>query len=112
VIQVWSAVYYYEIILSFGAMALFASPVKGILAKRVKALSRPGLQRIKSDGPDVMLGIPGDPEKELQEISAEIQAEIERRKAAGQSVPDVKALVEEKLKELRNTGSRESKKEL
>jgi lysophospholipid acyltransferase len=110
VFQVWSSVYYYEIILSLGSMAFFASPAKAFLSKRVKALSRPGVQRIKSDGPDVMLGVPGDPEKEITDISTEIKAEIERRKTQGLSVPDVKTLVNEKLRQAREAA--ETKKEL
>jgi lysophospholipid acyltransferase len=108
VLQVWSSVYYFEIILSIGGMALFASPVKGILAKKVKAMQpRPGMERVKSEGgPDVMLGVPADPEKELQDISAEIKAEIDRRKSQGLPVPDVRVLVNQKLDQL------ERKKEL
>jgi lysophospholipid acyltransferase len=98
--QVWRQVYYYEIFTSFGAMAFFYSPAKAILAKKIKAMARPGVRRVKSDQPDVMLGVPGDPEKELQDITAEIKAEIERRKKEGLSIPDVRALVNEKLAEM------------
>jgi lysophospholipid acyltransferase len=110
--QVWGNVYYYELILAFGAMAVFASPVKGMLAKRVKAMSRPGVQRIKSEGPDVMLGVPGDPEQEIQDIASEIRAEIERRKGEGLPVPDVKVLVNEKLAQMKQAQESQQKKEL
>ena len=98
--KVWGQVYYYEIVLSIGALALFASPVKGMLAKKIKAMQRPGVQRIKSDGPDVMLGVPADPEKEIHDITEEIKAEIERRRKEGLAVPDVRTLVNEQLDKL------------
>jgi lysophospholipid acyltransferase len=111
--QVWRQVYYYEIILSLGAMAVFASPVKAMLAKRVKALARPGIQRVKSDAPpDVMLGVPPDPEMEIQNIAAEIRAEIEKRKEEGRPLPDVKTLVNEKLAQIQQMQEAQQKKEL
>jgi hypothetical protein len=53
---------------------------------------------MKSEGGDaVMLGVPMDAETELNQLVEEVKAEIERRKAQGLNVPDVRALVKEKL---------------
>jgi lysophospholipid acyltransferase len=96
---VWSRVYFFGIIGAAAAMGLFASPAKPWLAARVKARTeRPGITRMKSDGGDaVMLGVPVDAERELNELVEEVRAEIEKRRAQGKVVPDVRALVKEKL---------------
>lgn len=82
-------------------MAFFSSPAKGFLIKRLNArMERPELHRTKSENGgehDVMLGLPIDAEAELQEIVAEVRAEIEKRKREGMQVPDVRALVREKV---------------
>ena len=80
-------------------MGLFASPAKPWLASHVKARTeRPGVVRMKSEGGDaVMLGVPMDAETELNQLVEEVKAEIERRKAQGLNVPDVRALIKEKL---------------
>jgi lysophospholipid acyltransferase len=98
-LAVWSRVYFFGIIGVAGAFGFFASPAKPWLASRVKArMERPGIVRMKSDtGDGVMLGVPVDVEKELNELVAEVKAEIDRRKAMGMTVPDVRALVKEKL---------------
>jgi hypothetical protein len=94
-------------------MGFFASPAKPWLSARVKArIERPGMARLKSDtGDHVMLGVPVDAEKELNEIVSEVKAEIERRKSQGINVPDVRALVREKLGS-RSAERRSEKKEL
>jgi lysophospholipid acyltransferase len=96
---VWSRLYFFGIVGAAAAMGFLASPAKPWLAARVKARTeRPGMERMKSDtGDQVMLGVPVDAEKELNEIVTEVKAEIERRKAQGINVPDVRALVREKL---------------
>lgn len=53
---------------------------------------------MKSDAGDgVMLGVPVDAEKELNELVDEVKAEIERRKKAGLTIPDIRTLIKEKL---------------
>jgi lysophospholipid acyltransferase len=97
----WSRVYFYAILGTVVSMAFFASPAKGYLLQRLRArMERPELLRTKSEGGgehDVMLGLPVDAEAELQEIVAEVRAEIEKRKKEGIQVPDVRALVREKV---------------
>lgn len=45
------------------------------------------------------LGMPDDPEKEVDEIVREVKAEIERRRAEGLKMPDVRELIRQKLEE-------------
>jgi lysophospholipid acyltransferase len=98
--EAWSRVYFYAIFGTAASMVFFASPAKGYLLKRLRArMERPELLRTKSEGGehDVMLGLPMDAESELQEIIAEVRAEIEKRKREGMQIPDVRALVREKV---------------
>src|ERR1700753_1954261 len=105
--EVWRRLYFYDIFGVDVCMAFFASPAKGILVQRLKArMERPELARAKSDsGNDqVMFGVPVDAEAELQEIVAEVRAEIEKRSKEGMPLPDVRALVRETLAQLGEMG--------
>lgn len=98
-LAVWSRVYYYGIVGTAVGMAFFASPASRMLSQRLTArMERPELARAKSDsGDQVMLGVPVDAEAELQEIVTEVRSELERARRDGVQVPDVRALVREKL---------------
>ncbi|KAF2666381.1 MBOAT family protein [Microthyrium microscopicum] len=119
-LEVWGRVYYYAIIGTLAGMAVFASPVRGILSSKSKArMERPGIARTRSDASgahDVMFGVPVDAEAELQELVDEVRSEIERRKALGLQVPNVKALVQERLAKMGSEVSKavesEAKKEV
>ena len=55
------------------------------------------------------LGMPDDPERAVDEIVQEVKAEIERRRAEGIQLPDVRELIRQKLEEGREglTGEKE-----
>lgn len=68
---------------------------------------RPGLSRNPStegSGRVPLMGLPDDPELEIDEAIAEVKAEIAKRKQSGQGPPgpqEVRQWVEEKVKELK-----------
>jgi hypothetical protein len=100
---VWARVYFYAIVVTLAGMALFASPARAFLSGRIKArMERPEMVRSRSEGgsDQVMFGVPIDAEAELQELVTEVRGEIERRRALGLQVPDVRALVKEKLAQM------------
>jgi lysophospholipid acyltransferase len=100
---VWRRVYFYLLFGVAAAFAFFQSPAKPFLIKQLKARSsRPDLHRVKSDASEgeVLFGVPVDAEKELQEIVAEVRQELERRKREGLELPDIRALVKEKVDSL------------
>ncbi|TLS29319.1 hypothetical protein PpBr36_00530 [Pyricularia pennisetigena] len=90
-ILVWSRVYYYAIVGTAAGMAFFASPGKKILRKKIdernakvagKGEGRASLQRTSStDSVNRMpvMGVSGDPEREVDDAVAEIRSEIELR---------------------------------
>jgi lysophospholipid acyltransferase len=97
---VWARVYFYPIIGTALCMAFFASPAKAMLSSRLKArMERPEIARTKSfhSEDQQVVWVPMDAERELQEIVAEVRAEIEKRRKEGLQVPDVRSLVREKL---------------
>jgi lysophospholipid acyltransferase len=98
-LEIWSRVHYFGLIGVILAQIVLQSPLKGMLSQKAKGrLDRPGMTRTKSDhGDGVMLGVPVDAEKELNELVDEVKAEIERRKRAGLTIPDIRTLVKEKL---------------
>jgi len=60
---------------------------------------KPEMERMKSAERMPTLGMPADPEKEIDEIVREAKAEIERRKKEGIKVPDVRELIKQILEE-------------
>jgi lysophospholipid acyltransferase len=103
-LKVWSGVYFYCIIGLGLCMGFLASPAKALVVKRLKAYQKPGLSR--TDSRDNIqraptLGVPDDPERTIDEIVAEVKAEVQRRKKEGVEIPDVRELIREKLEELK-----------
>lgn len=115
-INVWARVYFYAIIGVAASFAFIYSPGKKALtkelAKRKKAAGvgaetdmRDTLRRtVSTDWVNkererrIMLGIPDDPQQEVEDIINEVKAEIESRNQKGQSIPaDIRKLVEEKV---------------
>lgn len=108
-IKVWSRVYFYGVFAAAVAMGFLNSPLKGMLAKKVKARSggKPGLERAVSasdvDAYDMAstLGLPHDPDFSMQQIINGVKEEVEARKRRGSTVPDLKILAQQKLDEFR-----------
>jgi lysophospholipid acyltransferase len=116
---VWARVYFYCIIGVVASIAFLFSPGKAYLVQQLKkrqGATRPGTTRQESTRGGTTLGLPNDPEAEVQEIVAEVKKEIETRRQRGQSIDlDVKKMVQEKLEQLHGTGNKlagEAKKEL
>ncbi|KAF2094990.1 MBOAT family protein [Rhizodiscina lignyota] len=114
---VWVRVYCYCIIGVIASVAFLFSPGKAYVVKQLKRRTgtdkRPEIARQESARAGTTLGLPDDPEQELQEIVAEVKKEIESRRQRGMSVDlDVKKVVQEKLDALRNRKADDEKKEL
>ncbi|KAI9826236.1 MAG: hypothetical protein M1819_007403 [Sarea resinae] len=93
---VWSRVYFYAIVGTIASMAFFASPAKKWLIEQQKKRATPPKIRIsRSDSTDSangaassretepILGLPNDPERELDEIIAEVKEEMTKRGLLG-----------------------------
>lgn len=80
------------------------------LRKRNGVDGKPQLERQMSHEsaerlPGGTLGLPDDPEKELQDLVKEVQEEVAKRKRRGSNnVPDVKAVLQQKIEEFRRKG--------
>jgi lysophospholipid acyltransferase len=101
-IKVWARVYFYAIIGVVLCFAFLQSPGKVWLQSQVKkrmGAVKPEMERMKSAERMPTLGMPADPEKEIDEIVREAKAEIERRKKEGIKVPDVRELIKQILEE-------------
>lgn len=101
--KAWSQVYFYGFVAVAASMAVFASPVKGYLIKTLKKRNRPPpmARAVSADPP--MLGLPGDPEKEVEGAIKEIAEEIEEMRKNGLPIPtgpELRALIEQ------NTGKK------
>lgn len=115
-LTVWSRVYFYAVIGVIGCQAFLSSAGKAFLVKELKKRNPqqqpPGVQRMESTenvrlgslkgGPT--LGLPDDPEKEMEEIVSEVRREVEERRRKGSVVTtgDVRRAVEEKVREFRS----------
>lgn len=112
---VWARVYFYCIIGVIASMGFLASPGRPWLQKQlaVRNGTRPGMSRTASTESiraGTTLGLPDDPEREVEEIVAEVRKEIETRRQRGMSVDlDVRKLVEEKMKDLQGLRERKAK---
>jgi lysophospholipid acyltransferase len=106
-IKVWARVYFYGVIATALCFGFLNSPGKGMLVKRLKARSKPALERTTSGGSmtegdmQSTLGLPHDPEFEMQQIMKGVKDEIEARKRRGSTVPDFRVLLQQKLDEFR-----------
>jgi lysophospholipid acyltransferase len=100
-LKVWAQVYFYCIIGVAACLAFLASPGKRYLLTEIRKRSTVKLDRqLSSDQVRApTLGLPDDPEHELQEMAAELNKEMELRRRKGQSVPeDLKEAAEESLR--------------
>ncbi|TRX92438.1 hypothetical protein FHL15_006605 [Xylaria flabelliformis] len=82
-LQVWSRVNFYAIITIFATLAFFASPAKGYLRKTLEKKSREAggrLSRTTSSEnlKEPVLGVSGDPGKDINEAIKQIQEEVEK----------------------------------
>lgn len=103
-LTVWVRVYLYTIVGVACCFGFLNSPGKSYLVKELKKRNAGGqLKRMHSAEKPPTLGLPDDPEKELQEIIDEVKAEMEARRAAGMpaDMSEVKKVVNEKVQELR-----------
>jgi lysophospholipid acyltransferase len=85
---VWARVYFYAAIGTALSTAFFASPAKAFLAKKLNARSGiGGLRRKRSQeslaSTEPVLGLPAEPQKDLEEIVSEVRAEMEARQRKG-----------------------------
>lgn len=82
-------------------MAIFASPAKPWLIKKLRERNQNALQpNEKAEHP--LMGLPSDPAGDINEAVREIKEEVEARRMRGQSISmpigeDMKAAVEQKL---------------
>jgi len=105
---IWTRVYWYGVVGVALCFGFLQSPGKAILAKKLKARSKPGLERKPSlgstaGGDDMQstLGLPHDPEWGMQQIVKSVREEVEARKRKGSTVPDVRVLLQQKLDEFK-----------
>jgi lysophospholipid acyltransferase len=87
---VWTRVYFYAIIGTALSTAFFASPAKAYLIKKLnERAGKTGakLQRTHSQetlaSKEPVLGLPPDPQKDLEEVVQEVRAEMEARQRKG-----------------------------
>lgn len=77
-IHVWAHVYFYGIVAVAAAVIFFASPAKGFLIRQLKKRNQPSPtppQKANQESAaqkQPMLGLPGDPEKEVEDAVREI----------------------------------------
>jgi lysophospholipid acyltransferase len=110
-IKVWSRVYFYGVVGTAICFGLLNTPAKGFAIKKLKARAaaeRPGMERQQSDlsikereEMQSTLGLPHDPEFEMQEFIREVKQEVETRRRRGSTVPDFKIVLQQKLDEFR-----------
>src|SRR5439155_3714179 len=74
---VWARVYFYCIIGVAVSITFFASPATLWLSKKLARRNAPTLKRLDSQEHLPALGLPNDPEKELDEVIAEMKEGIE-----------------------------------
>lgn len=120
---VWSRVYFYAVLGTAASMALFASPAKPYLIRKLHARNQPALQRVAGataagieqekkdtrrfedyrDGEEhPLMGLPSDLGRDVDEAVQEIRDEVEARRGKGRAgrMPtgvEMKTAVEEKL---------------
>ncbi|EKD13501.1 MBOAT family protein [Drepanopeziza brunnea f. sp. 'multigermtubi' MB_m1] len=83
---VWARVYFYAVIGTALATAFFASPAKAMLIQKLnaRAATTGPLKRTMSQesfsSKEPILGLPSEPEKDLDELVSEVKAEMEDRR--------------------------------
>ncbi|KAB8349569.1 hypothetical protein FH972_023593 [Carpinus fangiana] len=102
--ECWTRVYFYGIALALGSLAFFNSPARGLLSARVKSYTgqkRPGIQRWESTDSVKAphLGLPDDPQKDVEEAFEEARREIEARFGGDGSAEGKTAEVQQAVKE-------------
>ena len=87
-ITAWSRLYYYCIIGVAANMAFFSSPAKGYLVQKLRKRNHPTIPRTRTQESmgEPTLGLPNDPEREIEEALNEIKAEVELRKRSGSDI--------------------------
>ena len=101
---VWSRVYFYAVLGAAAAMAFFASPAKAWLNKKLQMRNKRNMEKeVEGDGRgQPLMGLPSDPEEDVQEAVREIRQEVETRRKRGSVVgmpsgEEMRAAVEYKL---------------
>lgn len=85
---VWARVYFYGVVGTALATAFFASPAKALLVKRLKKRAAgtagpPQSRESAASREEPILGLPSEPEKDLDELMSEVKAEVEARQRKG-----------------------------
>ena len=86
---VWARVYFYAVIGTALSTAFFASPAKAFLIKKLNeraGTSGPLKRTISQESlasKEPVLGLPAEPQKDLEEIVSEVRAEMEARQRKG-----------------------------
>lgn len=90
---VWSRVYFYAVIGTALATGFFASPAKAFLIETLNKRSGAtgtNLKRTESQeslaSQQPVLGLPPDPQQDLEEVVGELKAEMEARQRKGRKV--------------------------
>ncbi|KAA8643215.1 hypothetical protein EYZ11_003105 [Aspergillus tanneri] len=103
-ISVWQSVYFYGIVGNVASLAFFASPAKGLLARKLKSRNKPPMARSSSTESlhQPTLGLPSDAIQEFDEAVQEIRSEIESKRRQGSTVgmptgAELKAAVENRI---------------
>ena len=120
----WSRVYFYcifGVVLSF---AFFASPAKGWLKHRIAARSKPHAEKTTgahAEGSPLSrvnsqlgqeggtLGLPDDPENDLNELMDEVKREVQARRERGMSIGQgLQEAVQARLREMQTADAKAS----
>lgn len=105
--KVWARIYFYGVIGMASCFVFLNSPGKGMLVKQLKARSKPGLERttsarsVSTGDMQSTLGLPHDPDFEMQQIMKGVKEEMEARQRRGSNVPDIRVLLQQKLDEFK-----------
>jgi lysophospholipid acyltransferase len=112
-LKVWARVDFYGLVGVAFCFAFLYSPGRAMLASKLRKRNgldgKPSLERQVSHDSSKMppggtLGLPDDPERELQDLVKEVQEEVARRRRRGSNVPDVKTVLQQKIDEVRKMG--------
>jgi len=103
--KIWARVYFYCLIGVAVCFGVLSSPIKQQLQMQLKKRNKGKIEEVVKDEQAKervqrapTLGLPDDPEAEVEEIVAEVRKEIEERRKRGGSVSfDIRKAVEEKL---------------
>ena len=103
-LTVWARVYFYCVIGVAASIALFASPAKAMLIKRLDRRNHPHVRKRLAEEArhEPTLGVMDDPGREVEEAIEEIKNEVEMRRSKGSvvSMPrgqDLRRAVEERV---------------